>query len=554
VADPDLTRALRFVRPYWRRLALVLVLSVLSTALSLYLPLLTRDFFDHALIGRDLATLVRVVLVFSAVTIVSFAVNVVSGLRYTRVSADILFDMRLEMYRHLQRLSPRFYARTRIGDIMSRINNDVGEIQRIAAETALASLSNVLSLVGTVVLLAWLDVRLFAVAIATVPFGLWALVRYRERLEREIATVRQRSADIGSFLIETLQAARLVATARAEEREVARFRERNGAFVRALMSMQLLTYLSGGLPGLILSAGTAAVFVYGGLRVINGSMTVGTFVAFMAYQMRLLPPLQALMGMYANLATVRVSIRRVSQILDEPIEVNEPAGAAPLGPVAGEILFDNVSLTFDRRAPVLERLSFAARPGEVVAIVGPSGSGKSTVADLLLRLMDPDEGAITVDGRNLKSIPLDDLRRAVALVDQEPCILHATIAENIRYARPDASDAEVMEAARCAALDRFVDALPGRYDTVVGERGHALSVGERQRLAAARAFLTNPSVLVLDEPTSALDPAAERQLADGYESLMAGRTTIVITHRQDLAARADRVIVLGSIDGQLTPA
>ena len=543
--DPDLRRALRFVVPYWRRLALVVTLSILSTALSLYLPLLTRDFFDRALIGKDLSTLVRVVALFAAVTVASFAFNVVSGLRYTKVSADILFDMRLEMYRHLQRLSPRFYARTRIGDIMSRINNDVGEIQRIASETALAWLGNLLSLVGTLAMLAWLDVRLFLVAVAGIPFGLWALVRYRERLEREVAALRQRSADVGSFLIETLQAARLVATARAEDREVARFRERNDAFVRALMSMQLLTYLSGGLPGLILSAGTAAVFVYGGVRVIDGRITVGTFVAFMAYQMRVLPPLQSLMGMYANLATVRVSMRRVSQILDEPVDVEEAPAAAPLGPVRGDVAFDGVSLAFDRRAPVIEHLSFAAGPGEVVAIVGPSGSGKSTVADLLLRLLDPDDGTITLDGRDLRSIPLRDLRRAIGLVDQEPCLLHATIAENIRYARPDATDAEVAEAARSAALDRFVETLPLKYDTVVGERGHALSVGERQRLAAARVFLTNPAVLVLDEPTSALDPVSERQLAAGYEKLMRGRTTIVITHRAELAARADRIETIG---------
>ena len=555
--DPDLRRALRFVVPYWRRLTLVLALSVLSTALSLYVPLLSRDFFDRALIGRDWSTLIRVVVIFGVVTAASFAVNIVSGLRYTRVSADILFDMRLEMYRHLQRLSPRFYARTRIGDIMSRINNDVGEIQRIASETALAWLGNVLFLAGTIAMLAWLDVRLFAVSIVSVPFGVWALVRYRERLEREVAVMRQRSADIGSFLIETLQAARLVAAARAEAREAARFRERNDAFVRALMSMQLLTYLSGGLPSLILSAGAAAVFVYGGLRVIHGAMTVGTFVAFMAYQMRVIPPLQALMGMYASLATVRVSMRRVSQILDEPIEVVEPPDAAPLarsGAVAGTVVFDSVSLAFDRRSPVIEQLSFEARPGEVVAIVGPSGSGKSTIADLLLRLLDPDDGVITLDGRDLRTIGLQDLRRAIGLVEQEPCILHATIAENIRYARPDATDAEVADAARRAALDRFIETLPRKYDTVVGERGHALSVGERQRLAAARVFLTNPAVLVLDEPTSALDPVAERQLAAGYESLMAGRTTIVITHRMELAGRADRAIVLGSIDGQLVPA
>src|SRR6476620_9167145 len=240
--DPDLRRALRFIVPYWRRLALVVTLSILSTALSLYLPLLTRDFFDRALIGKDLSTLVRVVALFAAVTVASFAVNVVSGLRYTKVSADILFDMRLEMYRHLQRLSPRFYARTRIGDVTSRINNDIGEIQRIATETALAWLGNVLSLGGTVAMLAWLDARLFVVAVAAMPFGIWALVRYRGRLEAEVAAVRQRSADIGSFLIETLQAMRLVVASNAQAREVARFRARNDSFVSALMSMQRLTY------------------------------------------------------------------------------------------------------------------------------------------------------------------------------------------------------------------------------------------------------------------------------------------------------------------------
>ena len=553
----DLGRALRFVVPYWRRLALVFALSILSTALSLYLPLLSRDFFDGALIGKNLAMLVRVVTMFAGVTIASFVVNVVSGLRYTRVSADILFDMRLELYRHLQQLSPRFYVRTRLGDVMSRINNDVGEIQRIAAETALAWVGNVLFLIGTIAMLAWLDLRLFLLTAAATPFGLWALVRYRSRLEGEIATLRQRSADIGSFLIETLQAVKLVVTSNAQRREVARFRERNKAFVDALMSMQLLTYLSGGLPGLILSAGTGAVFVYGGLRVINGSITIGTLVAFMAYQMRFLPPLQALMGMYTNLATVRVSLHRVSQILDEPIEIREMAAAHPLPALRGDVTFEDVTLSFDRGGPVLHHVSFSVRAGEVFAIVGPSGSGKSTIADLMLRLLDPDSGVVRIDGYDLRTVSLEDLRRRVALVDQEPTMLHATIAENIRYARPDATDDEVIEAARRAAIDRFVQTLPQTYHTIVGERGMALSAGERQRLALARAFLMHPSILILDEPTAALDPATEDQVASGYEAVMGGRTVIVITHRAELARRANRVfslMVSDTSDTSLTPA
>ena len=544
--DRDLGRALRFIVPYRRSLALIVALSAISTGLSLWLPLLTRDFFDHALIGRDLATLVRVAVLFAGVTVVSFAVNVASGLRYTRVSADILFDMRLEMYSHLQRLSPRFYARTRLGDIMSRINNDIGEIQRIAAETALAWVGNVLFLAGTVVMLAWLDVRLFLLTIATAPLGIWALVHYRRRLETQIGAVRQRSADIGSFLIETIQATRLVVTSNAQAREVSRFRDRNAAFVGALMSMQLATYLSGGLPGLILSAGTGAVFVYGGVRVVEGSITVGTFVAFMAYQMRFLPPLQALMGMYTNLGTVRVSLRRVAQVLEEPIEVQEAAEAIALDTVRGDVSFEDVTLSFDRGGPVLDRLSFSVAAGEVLAIVGASGSGKSTVADLMLRLLDPDSGIVRLDGQDLRRMRLADLRRTVALVDQEPCILHATIGENIRYARPDASDAEVAEAARRAALDAFIDRLPERFDTIVGERGMALSAGERQRIALARAFLIDPAVLVLDEPTASLDEGTERQVIEGYEAAMRGRTTIVITHRAELARRAHRVLTLAT--------
>jgi len=264
----------------------------------------------------------------------------------------------------------------------------------------------------------------------------------------------------------------------------------------------------------------------------------------MAYQMRVMSPMQALMGMYTNLATVRVSLRRVAQILDEPIDVQESAAAVALPAARGEIEFDGVSLSFDRGGAVLEDVSFSVAAGEIVAIVGPSGSGKSTVADLLLRLLDPDDGCVRIDGQDLRTLRLADLRNRVALVDQEPCVMHASIAENIRYGRPDASDADVAAAARRAALDRFIDSLPQRYYTIVGERGLALSAGERQRVALARAFLADPEVLVLDEPTASLDPETERQVMHGYEAVMRGRTTIVITHRQDVAARANRVLAL----------
>jgi len=523
---------------------LVLVVSLVSTGLSLYLPLLSRDLVDKALLRGDPAMLVRIVAKFAGITLVSFGLNMVSGLRYTRVSVDILFEMRLAMYRHLQRLSPRFYAHTRFGDIMSRINSDIGEIQRVAAEIALAWVGNVLFLVGTVAILVWMDVRLFLVSVAVVPLSLWALAHYRRRLEAQVAVLRERSADIGSFLVETVQGVKLVVTSNAQEREVVRFRARNDAFVRALMSMQWLSYLAGGLPGLLLSIGVAAVFLYGGQRVMSGAITVGTFIAFMAYQMRLLSPIQGLMGLYANLATVRVSLRRVCEILDATPDVQEQPDALPLTEARGHVVFEDVTLSFGRGGPVLERLSFTVQPGEVLAIVGPSGSGKSTVTDLLLRLLDPDSGSIRLDDHDLRTLRLEDLRRAVALVDQEPCILHASIAENLRYAKPGASDDDLRRAVRAAALEAFIERLPDKFETIVGERGMALSAGERQRIAIARAFLTDPAVLVLDEPTAALDPISEEHVIAGYRIVMKGRTTIVITHRLELACQADRVVVL----------
>jgi ATP-binding cassette subfamily B protein len=539
----EFRRAVAYVFPYWRRLALVVALSGVSTALSLALPYLSKQLIDRALVGRDSGALYWTVGLFALASIASFALSAITGLRYTRVSADILFDMRLALYRHLQRLSPRFYARTPLGDILARVNNDVGEVQRVAAESLLAWVGNLLFLAGSVVAMVWLDVRLALVALAVVPLSVWALSRTRMQLSARVKAVREASAAVGSFLIETVQGVRLVVTSNAQAREVDAFRRRNGAFVDALMSMQLWSYLSGSVPGTLLALGHAAVFVYGGRRVIDGSLTLGTFVAFVAYQMRVLQPVQALMGLYASLATVQVSLARVHALLDTAPDVVESTSAIRLDRVEGAIAFNDVSIDLGR-GQLLKSVTFTVAPGEQVALVGQSGSGKSTIADLLLRLFDPDEGSVTVDGHDVRDLALEDLRRHVVLVDQEPFVFHATVAENILYARPDATEDEVRDAARAAGLDAFISRLPQGYATVVGERGTALSAGERQRIAIARALLVDPSVLVLDEPTASLDPATEREVADGLDRIMRGRTTIVITHRMTLAGRADRILTL----------
>jgi len=538
-------RALAYVVPYWRRLALVVVLSLASTALSLALPYLSKALIDSALAARDLSALYRTVGLFTAASVAGFALTAATGLIYTRVSVDVLFDMRLELYRHLQRLSPRFFARTPLGDILARVNNDVGEVQRVAAESLFAWVGNVLFLAGSIAAMLWLDVRLGLVGLAMVPPSVWALSRVRAQLAYRVRILRETSASIGSFLVQTLQGMRLVVTSNAQRREVDAFRTHNASFTHALMAMQVWSYLSGSVPGLLLSLGYAAVFLYGGHRVVDGSLTLGTFVAFIAYQMRVMQPVQALMGLYTSLATVQVSLARVQELLDTPPDVVEAPTPIRVPSVRGAIEFERVTIDLGR-GQVLRAVSFAVAPGERLAIVGPSGSGKSTIADLLLRLLDPDEGRIRVDGYDVRDVALDDLRRNVVLVEQEPCVFHTSIAENIRYARPGATDEEVRAAANAAGLDEFIARLPDRYATVVGERGAALSAGERQRIAIARALLVNPSVLVLDEPSAALDPVTERQMFEGYATVMRGRTTVLITHRLALAAAADRVLVLGS--------
>ncbi len=544
ILDPHFRRALGFVRPYAGALAPVVALSLAGTLLSLVQPYLSKVLVDDALILGDFSALLRIVGLFVGITAVSFVFNVFSGMRYTRVSANILFDMRLDLYRHLQRLSPRFYAKTPLGDIVSRINGDIGEIQRVTAEAALAWFGQVVALVGTVAMLVYLDWRLFLVGLLMMPPSLWALFRYRRQLEDRVRVLRERSADIGTFLIETLQGMRAVVGSNAQFREVSRFRGKNDSFVEALLSMRLFTYLAGGLPGLLLSAGTAVVFLYGGYRVIHGLTTLGTFVAFMAYQMRLMTPIQGLMGIYTNLATARASLVRVHDLLDTPPEVAEPRSPVALTECRGALTLEGVHLDFGRGHEGLQGIDLHIPAGQLIAIVGASGSGKSTLTDLLARQLDPDQGRVLLDGHDMRELALATVRRHVAVVEQDPFIFHTTLAENVRYARPDATDVDVMDAIEAAGLGELVASMPDGPATVVGERGRQLSAGERQRLAIARAILADPVVLVMDEATGALDPSSEAAVLEGFGRVMKGRTTVLITHRLDLARRAERVVVI----------
>jgi ATP-binding cassette subfamily B protein len=532
-----------FLRPYSRQLVLVLVVSLIGTALSLVQPFISKLLIDKALLRKDFHALIWIAGLLFIATVAGFGLNILSSYRYVTVSASMLFDMRLALFRHLQELSPRFYVRYRLGDLMSRLNNDMGEVQRVSADTLLSILSNVVFFIGSVVLMLVLNWKLFLVSVLLVPACLWTFAHYQRRLTALTKELRERSADLGSWFVDTILGMRVVVSLRASEHEVGRFRQRNDAFVETMLGVQVASFLTGALPGTIFTASTSMVFLYGGYQIIEGTMTIGTMVAFMAYQTRLLSPIQNLMGLTSSLASARVSLGRIFELMDTAPEVRERPGAVRLAAVRDSIRLENVSIRYDRH-PVLRDVSLKIPAGSFCAVLGPSGVGKSTLADLLVRYLDPDQGRVLLDGTDIRHLSLEDLRQQVVLVDQSPFLFHASIAENIAYAFPGATQEMIEEAAHAAGLTEFIARLPEGYQTLTGERGLAVSVGERQRIALARALLRRPSVLILDEPTAALDADTESLVASNLRGALRGGTLIVITHRPALAAIADTVITL----------
>jgi ATP-binding cassette subfamily B protein len=536
-------RLVPYILPYRGRLLFVLALSLMATAVTLAQPYLSKLMIDEALLGHNLAALGWIAAATIGVTLGGYALNIASSYKYVKISAAMLFDIRVDLLRHLQMLSPRFYARFRLGDLMSRINSDVSDVQRAAADTLLAALGNVLFLIGSVVLMLWLDWRLFLVGTVLVPLAVLAFVRLQRRLVDITREMRERGADLGSLLVDTVMGMRVVTALGAERHELARFGEANGRFVETMLRMQVASFLTGALPGALLAISTAAVTLYGGWRVFSGELTIGTLVAFMAYHARLFAPVQALLGLSSGLASTRVSLGRIFELFDTAPEVTQRADPLPLGPVRGSIRFEGVHFRHDREA-VLDGVDLVIPAGAHVAVLGESGAGKSTMADLLVRLQDPQAGRITIDGADIGDLALADLRREVLLVDQAPFLFNATIAANIAFALESATTAEVQAAAEAAGLGPMLQRLPQGLQTPVGERGLSLSAGERQRIAIARALLRRPSVLVLDEPTAALDAATEQRVALGLREALPDATLIIITHRPALTEGADMVVTL----------
>ena len=535
-----------FLRPQLGRLAVVFLLSLGASALALAQPYLTKLLIDDGLLAGDFRTLALVAAAMLAAALLGAGLTALNRWHYVTASGRILFALRERVYRHLQRLSPAFYARVRAGDVMARLDGDVAEVQRFAVDSALALLNGVLVLCGALALMLSLSWKLSLIAFALLPLQVLLLRVLRPRIEVLTREQRAQAGGISAFLYDRLSAMKLVQSAGAEAREAQGLAALQADYFTGLRRLQMFNLAATTAPSLLTLLGTVLVFLAGGAMVIEGALTLGTLVAFTAYLARATGPVHTLLGLWVALARARVSLERVGEIMAEAPAVRAPAAPQRLPRAArGEIVLEAVGFRYpEREEGVLAEASARLPGGAKFAIAGASGAGKTTLIDLLQRHFDPSAGRITLDGIDLRQLDPGELRRRVAVVAQDSLLIPGSIADNIRYARPEAGEEAVAEAARRAGAADFIAALPQGYGTEVGTRGLKLSGGQRQRIALARALLQDPLVLILDEATSGVDSAMERHIAAAIDRLFAGRTRIVIGHRSTLVRDADVVFEL----------
>jgi ATP-binding cassette, subfamily B, bacterial len=542
VRRANLRRIVRLFRPYKLRLSGVLALILVSSAVGVVPALLVERVFNEALPDGDLRLLNILVAVMVGIAVGTGILGVIQTLLSNQVGQRVMHDLRTAVYKHLQRLSLAFFTRTRTGEVQSRLANDIGGVQEVVTSTATSIVSNATTVIASVIAMFILDWRLTLFALALIPVFVF-MTRRVGRARQKVAKVRQESmADISSLVQESLSVSGILlgktmgrggALADRFEGESARLADlevRSRMTGRWMMSSIQMTFAI--MPALVyLFAGHYA-----------GSVSLGTIVAFTTLQTRLFFPIGSLLGVSLDVQTSLALFDRVFEYLDLDVDIDE--GTRELRRPEGRVAFDGVWFRYGDDAWTLQDVSFEVPPGSKTALVGETGSGKTTAGYLVARLYDATAGRVEIDGVDVRELTFASLAHAVGVVSQETYLFHSSVRENLRFARPDASDEEVEEAARAAQIHGLIASLPDGYDTVVGERGYRFSGGEKQRMAIARTILRNPPILVLDEATSALDTRTERLVQEALERLAEGRTTIAIAHRLSTVRDADQIVVL----------
>ena len=535
--------------PHRWPLAIVIVIIVASSVVGLASPFLLRAVLDDALPRRDVRLLVLLVAGMIAVTVVTAAFGVVQTWISTKVGQQLMHGLRTRVFGHLQRQSIAFFTKTRTGEVQSRITNDIGGMESVVTSTATSIAANLTTVVATAVAMVALSWQLSLISLVVMPPAV-LLTRKVARMRRQVTTEQQRELANLNVIIEeglSVNGVQLAKTLGTGPSLVERFTQSS----TTLIDLELRASLAGrwrmAWLSVIFAAIPAIIYLSAGLPITAGAMTIGTLIAFTTLQNTLFRPLTGLLNTGVSVISSLALFARIFEYLDLPVDIDDPADPVDIDPatVAGHIRFEHVGFTYpgaDRPAVVDADLDVPA--GETLALVGETGSGKTTLASLVARLYDPAHGAITIDGVDIRRMRLADLAEIVGVVSQETYLLHTTVRENLRYAKPTATDAEIEQAAKAAQIHDLISDLPDGYDTMVGSRGHRFSGGEQQRIAIARTLLRNPKVLVLDEATSALDNETERAVQQAFDALARNRTTITIAHRLSTVRDADQIAVL----------
>lgn len=546
VRKANFRRIVRLFRPYKARLGVVSALIVFSAAVGVVSPFLLREVLDVAIPEENVGLLTALVAGMVAIPIVTGIIGVWQTLLSNQVGQSVMHDLRTQVYRHLQRLSLAFFTRTRTGEVQSRIANDIGGIETVVTSTATSVLSNVTTVLATIVAMVLLDWRLAAFALALLPLFVWLTKRVGAQRKKVTAQRQASLADVSSIVQESLSVSGillgktmgrtddLAERFAGESKRLADLEVRSRMTGRWMMASIQMTFAI--MPAL--------VYWFAGFSISRGSdtITIGTLVAFTTLQTRLFFPIGSLLGVQLEVQSSLALFDRIFEYLDHEIDIVE--GERTLTRPRGEVALDSVWFRYDDAAWTLQDVAFTVPPGTKTALVGETGSGKTTCAYLVARLYDASRGTVSIDGVDVRELTFESLADTVGVVSQETYLFHASVRENLRFAQPGATDEDIEEAARAAQIHELIATLPDGYDTMVGERGYRFSGGEKQRMAIARTILRNPPVLVLDEATSSLDTQTERLVQDALERLSEGRTTLAIAHRLSTVRDADQIVVL----------